>query len=188
MSCQRQLTLEQFAEYWYGELSEEQQARFEEHCFECELCGGRYEKWTEEFHAVEAYRRTAVRPVLTRAQFNELLNSSTRVQVDDLRTVVEWSTDSSVDVHAFRFPVEADKVRGLERLDVEYVDSNGHPYFHAADVPRKAEGGEIILACSRHIVASRPMNVTIRLIGRRGDSAEVVAERKIRFVGDRSSS
>jgi hypothetical protein len=73
-------------------------------------------------------------------------------------------------------------------LDVEYVDSNGHPYFHAADVPRKAEGGEIILACSRHIVASRPMNVTIRLIGRRGDSAEVVAERKIRFVGDRSSS
>lgn len=161
------------AEWFLGDLTQQEEASFEEHLFVCDAC-------TQEARLCAALAQ-AIRmmsdpeALLTLEAWSALAASGERYG--------EGSVEPGGEIEA-RFPpgVERFVIRMRvpvtpEPLDFEILSHDGRTAFQATDVPFDRDAGEVRVACRRHFGAIVP---TIRF--RISSAGRVLGEYRVRHV------
>lgn len=179
-TCDQLLSFDRFVDYFFGDLPLEQEQGLERHLFECAACAERAEAWGNDAVALRARARELPSGALTRA---ELLALGDRAVVIDVPQLPQLDVHlGGMAIHVFHVHLEPEALRGLDRLDVEYLKASvPEPIFHVSSVPFEQRTGDVFLACHEDVLRSHG-DATMRLVGTEQGQARTLFETEIRFV------
>lgn len=150
MTCANPIAWATLVDYWAGDLDGVATAAVEEHLFGCADCTA----VAARVAAVTETLRTAIPPVISRAQVERLRRRGAQVRENDFapgeRREVPFPTDADLLIH---------RLTGLDLTSAERVDfritqeSTGALITVFDDAPFDRSAGAVLVACQRHYAA-----------------------------------
>ena len=180
-ACGQLLSFEQFADYFFGDLPAEQEQSFEAHLFDCAGCAERAEAWGNDLQALRARAAELPSGALTRAELAALGDRAVVIEVPNASQLDVRLGDTAL--HVFHVNLGPEQLRGLERIDVEYLKAEvAEPIFHVSSVPFERRTGDVWLACHEGVLRSHG-DATMRIVGTERGQVRTLFETEIHFVG-----
>lgn len=179
-TCDQQLSFERFVDYFFGDLPAGEELRLEEHLFGCAVCAERAERWGNDLQAMRSRTQDLPRGAFTRDEVSALGDRAVVIDVPQAPRVDVRLANLAL--HVFHVHLEPESLRGVDRVDVEYVKPElSDPIFYVASVPFEQSTGDVFLACHEQVLRSHG-DSTIRIVGTERGRARTLFETEVRFV------
>jgi hypothetical protein len=174
--CEEPLDLRTLVDYWFGDLSDAEAERVEEHLFQCDDCGGRLRALAELGDGVRRLAREgAVQMVVAPSFLEAAARNGLRVReyVVPPGGRVDCTVTRQDDLLISRMRAD---FTGVSRLDV-CARAEGHPEVWIRDVPVSPDASELMIA--QAMPALRALSRTVvhyRLVAREGELERVLGD------------
>ena len=177
MNCANPLDAAVLFDYWVGKLGKEEEEVVEEHLFGCDGCG---ERLKEAIALAEGVRNVAregtLQTVVSEAFVKRAVEEGLRVRqyVVPANGSVQCTVAAEDDLLIGR--LEAD-LRGVQRVDLSWIDSQGMELRRQEDIPFDREAGNVLWQYSITMAKAAPSETLVaRLVSVEGESERVIGE------------
>lgn len=154
--CDAPIDFVTLIEYWFGELSRDDETQVEEHFLGCAHCTERLEELAELASGIRAaFRRGIVRAVISKSLLDKMKNEGLRLREYQVSPggSVRCTISATDDVVVGRLQVPRSDAA---RVDLVRLNERGEIGFHLRDIPFDPTAGEVLFCPSAAALKKMP--------------------------------